>query len=178
MNGLSNLEGLSSFVWAGSKLTIRENRGLTSLEGLDSLCTLRGLEVSRNPASRSIGWAPGLYRVGESLHLKSNEVLADLAGLSELQWVAVDLVLEGNPSLENLDDLSALTWVGGSLYIHGMEALVSLEGMAALEVVGSNLFISGNESLCQSDAEAFGAKLSVTGITTISDNGSARTDCL
>ena len=61
--------------------------------------------------------------------------------------------------------------------LHQNPVLIDLAGLSGLKSVSGDVYIARNESLCQSDAEAFVASISVSGTVTVEDNGSARTDC-
>jgi len=80
-----------------------------------------------------------------------------------------------NGQVTALEGLTSLTTVG-ILYISGNDSLDTVD-IPSFTTVDDDLHIANNKALCQSDAEAFAASITVGGDVQVYDNGSARTDC-
>ena len=138
-----------------------------------------------------------LRTVGESLSFDSNAMLESLR-LPALELVSDSLVVNGHPALSSFEapalteagalglyenaaletvDCAALLSTDLAFLIRDNSALRSLEGLPNLTRVGDYVTISGNPELCQSEAEAFAAALTVSGTVTVEKNGTARKDC-
>lgn len=170
-----------NLVSVGSTMTMMT--GVEDLDGLSSLETAGSLNLIANRALANIDGLASLAAVESDMRILSNEELLNLNGLQNLATVGDDMEIAGNDAIADLAGLGALTSVGGSLSIGtgtmgsvGNASLTEV-GMVSLLQVGMDLDISNNEALCQSDAEAFAASVTVNGDVEVQNNGSDRTDC-
>jgi hypothetical protein len=135
--------------------------------------------------------------ISGALHLNELKTIESVE-LPELTTVEYGLGFSKNESLTTVD-LPALTHVNGlyimdnltlstirvprlqqstgGISILNNAALRTLEGIPAPASMRGSLLIQDNVNLCQSEAEAFAASISVGGTVTVKNNGSARSDC-
>jgi len=101
---------------------------------------------------------------------EGTDSLTDTSGLSGLTSIGGWLFVVGNDDLVDLDGLSALVSVAQDAWINDHESLVSIEGLSALASVGGDLQIMNNDDLCEDQATALAAAVTVGGATTLSGN--------
>ena len=76
--------------------------------------------------------------------------------------------------LPNLDGLAAITSLGTNLTITENAVLTDLSGLSNLTTVARDLSIDNNDALCQSDAQAFAAGITVGGESFVAFNSSCK----
>ena len=146
---------------------------LTTLE-LTSLRTVGvNLSFDSNDLLESLR-LPALEHVEDSLNVNGHTVLSSFE--APVLTEAGALGVWENEALETVDCTSLLS-TDGAVIIGDNSAVNTLEGFPNLSTVGGYLTISGNPELCQSEAEAFVAALSVAGTVTVEKNGTLRKDC-
>lgn len=145
---LPDLQGLESVETLGS-LEIRDNPGLVDLSGLDGLSSVSAdAWLVGNAKLASLDGLQALTEVG-GLQIEGHPQLASLDGLQALAQAA-RLRLEDNPKLTSLTALESLNSISEHLEIGycdamGNDALIDLHGL-------ENLTTLGGLSLYQNDA--------------------------
>jgi hypothetical protein len=142
---------------------VRSLTGLARLRGADEF-TLSGLHI----IERLTG-LESLSRVN-TLALIGNRKLASLQGLRGVRQVPGEVILDSLPALESLEGLENLQEVGGDLSLDRLGQLRSLSGLRGLTRVGGRLFIRQNPLLPRAEIDAFLARVTVVGTTSISNN--------
>jgi hypothetical protein len=131
-DALQSLGGLSALQLAG-RLTVKDNDGLTSLDGI-------------NPALR-FAW---------TLAIDNNDALTTLDGLPALQWVGEHLTITNNRLLSHLDALFDVRAIGGDVTISENDALKNLDGLSRVASIGGDLSVSGNSELSECSCGLYG----------------------
>lgn len=144
-DALEELEGLESLAHAGV-IRIIENDSLVTLAALSGLETVQGLVIEDNPSLTTIDAFDAVTEAGDSLYIRSNDALTDLAGLASLTRVDGDLMLDDLDALEQITGLEALRDVGRTVFIQNNADLTTLDGLAGLDTVES-IFIFQNPNL-------------------------------
>ena len=127
LNGITSLEGYmaaTSFGTSerGGSLTITENQGLATVDGLDNLASVfNRAEIGGNGSLEHLDGLRSLTRAG-ALSIVSNVSLRNVDGLRSLTEVEENLSINDNPLLTDLDGLESLLSVG-SLNIRGNSSL-------------------------------------------------------
>jgi hypothetical protein len=127
-NVLNNIQALSNVSGNNTKLDLKYNTNLTSLDGLQNLTGLSSMEI--------------LYA---SIH--------NFEGLDNVEEIKGTVKINYNNNLETLDGLNALTCVGGDTFdgdffwLSGNPNLTSLSALSNLNTLNLNLEIFGNHGL-------------------------------
>ena len=145
---LNNLNGLNGLTFInGGALTIKNNESLTTTGALSGLLSFKSLVVEDNPMLLNIDGLEGVRLSRESIVINNNNALLNIDGLSGLDTVdGIIVFIAGNPSLSSINGLSNLQFVAGDLIIRNSQ-LMSLNALDGLESVGGGVFVSYNESL-------------------------------
>jgi gliding motility-associated-like protein len=80
--------------------------------------------------------------------------IVNLATLSNLTAIGVDLEIKNNPGLINLDELANLTLIGGDLKIVENDALLNIDGLQNLSSLQGNMILRQNNELTNVDGFA------------------------
>jgi hypothetical protein len=95
--------------WVDDGVTVRNNRALRSLDGLQGIAAIGGgLRVSSNDRLTDLRGLDGLVSVGSSIAISNNPALESLDGLRALEHVAGDVWITHNPRLFDVGALSGL----------------------------------------------------------------------
>lgn len=149
---LQSLHGLEALAELGL-LTIQDNDGLSSLEGLNSIGTgsepLLVLTIEGNDGLLDLSGLESLETLDDgdgNLRVAENEALISVSGLESLVelW---DLTLDANPSLTDVRPLYGLEAVHGDLTLTDNTSLPTAEALALveqIEAIGGEVTISGN----------------------------------
>jgi hypothetical protein len=160
--GLTSLDGLNALTSVGHTLSIHDNPNLSSLTGLEKLSSVGGdLGIYNSPGLTSLNGLNALTSVRFTLSIHDNPNLSSLTGLEKLNSVGSDLGIYNSPGLTSLDGLNALTSVTNSVGIYNNLGLTSLNGLNALTSVGLTVSIHDNSNLS-----------SLTGLEKLSSVGS------
>ncbi|PSR51874.1 hypothetical protein AHMF7605_28600 [Adhaeribacter arboris] len=124
------------------------NCTITSLTGLGKLTSLKKLTINNNKSLTSLVGLEDLTSVEVDLYITSNSQLSNLTGLENLTSVGREFRIYNNGNLSHLAGLEKLTTVGGTLSIFSNKSLISL---ASLEQLTSlrDLSIFSNPQLSQ-----------------------------
>ncbi|MBL7825325.1 MAG: hypothetical protein JNJ57_01760 [Saprospiraceae bacterium] len=152
---IANLDGISSFDFIGSGLTIINNPLLRkiNLPLVDTIWV--GAQITNNAALNCLEFNQLTF--ASHLWIESNPSLKNIHTLSNLQALTdeVSLSLINNDSLLNLDGLENLRRTGG-IAIIGNEQLVHINGLSGIDSIGpeypenfNNIWVSigGNQHL-------------------------------
>lgn len=143
---LPDLKGLE--IVSTGTITVSDNPGLKSLEGLEKLETISvESEIRNNSSLESLAGLDGLLHA-RSLHIIDNPALISLTGLSSLARVEVDLVVQGSPLLKSLHGLYSLAHVQ-TLKIKNNDGLTNFSGLETLKTISIGLVIDDNDSLVE-----------------------------
>lgn len=193
-DGIEALRGVEGLTRVGGDLRLVGCVKLGSLEGLDGLEHLGGLDFSvlaltsldpvgsalSTPEHLSLGDLPllslqgleGVTEVNGSVGLGGLRI-PNLAGLDSLTGVGNRLVITANPALASLDGLDSLTEVD-YLTLEDNPVLSSLAGLDALTRVNRSIVITGNPLLPDAEIMRFLNHLgraNIGGTVTIEGNG-------
>ena len=119
---LARVSTFNALTDLGGQLLVVDNPTLQDFEGLQLLLDAPGVQLTENPALRS------------------------LSGLINLETVTGDVILEDAPELETLDGLQALVQVGGDLRLLST-GLTSLPDFDLLASVGGDVVLRENDRL-------------------------------
>ncbi len=128
------------------RLTIRGNRHLPSLHGLEIVDSAYHITITENNQLQDLS---GLNNLKKTSHLwiAENDSLRDLHGLENLVSVPGLLQIRGNNNLISLDGLNNLSEVEMSVSISNNDTLSSIESLENLNSIGSGLTIINNRNL-------------------------------
>lgn len=145
---LLNLNGLNGLNYInGGTLEINSNEMLNNINDLSGLLSFKSLVVEDNPMLLNLDGLEGVRLSRESIVINNNNALLNIDGLSGLDTVdGVIVFIAGNPSLSSINGLSNLQFVAGDLIIRNSQ-VTSLNALDGLENVGGGVFVSYNESL-------------------------------
>jgi hypothetical protein len=130
---------------------------LTSLDGLNSVVSVRGITLLGNGALTNVDGLSGITAVDGDIIIDDNGALANLDGLSRITSVGGDLAIGyagemyagpiGNSALTNLDGLNGLTTIDGDLGIAENTSLPTCEAtnlLCQLIAFDGSVYISDN----------------------------------
>lgn len=146
-NALPDLAGLSTLTSLDTKLTISNNRGLTSLHGLEGVLTASTLTIRSNSSLADLTALANL-RSATVLEISGNSVLTSLT-LANLEKVDVRLLVNGNPHLASVS-LPVLATLSDGIVFSGDPAMTTVS-MPALLTTGTLTF-ENDTSLASIDA--------------------------
>ncbi len=135
-SALVDLTGLENLVFIGGTLAVNANPQLVNLRGLDSLRQVAnqfsGVVIRGNPRLESLAGLAGLEtrRIG-ILRILQNPALTTLTGLDSLRQVAQNMIIEGNAGLADLRGLTGLEYVGRYFHIRQNPSLPASNGSKA-----------------------------------------------
>jgi hypothetical protein len=156
IQGLTNLQGLSSLVSVGKHFRVTNCFDLTSLDGLEKLEVVGDeLYVTGNPSIINIDALRGIQEVpGRTLHVSSNASLENIHGLENLTRVGGSVRIWNNPYLVSLAGLENLTSIGETadsdyqdLDIRRNTRLAELDALAGIESIYGHLRLETNNAL-------------------------------
>lgn len=138
-----------------------EGADISNLTGLSGTTSIGGnLVIRNNDLLTDIAGLSNLTTIN-SLGIDNNDALLSLAGLSSLTNIATSLDIRNNASLEDLDGLVGVTSLGGSIDFWLNPSLTSIAGLSGISgALSGNIVIRGNDAL-----------LSLTGLSGISSIG-------
>lgn len=184
---LEDLSGLECVEFVES-LTIRGNRRLRDLAGLDSLQAVRTRACfGEDPGDdcKENQFPPENHPPGVAeLRIDDNDALESLQGLGSLMYVAGSMRVRRNPQLRSLEGLSSLFWIGVPRTIGSTDAqleiadnprLSTLRGIESLEGWAlrlMNLTVRGNRLLTELETGGLddgGFSVSVLGVLALDD---------
>jgi len=168
-SNLSDLNGLENLEWIDGELIVFENDSLVSLNGLDNLRSVGGIDIHRNPLLKDID---SIFHVNEGGYIESISIfdnssladicdmkfdeagyvdigrnaLSDLGFLNQMKVIEITLSIRQGDFLSDLKGLDSLTAVD-NLYIENNDSLQNLAGLNNLARVTSTIRITGNDSL-------------------------------
>jgi len=128
------------------RLSFFRNDQLITLTGVENIETLGGLSATNHAR------------------------LTDLRGFVKLHAIHGDVLIGSNFALTSLHGLEGVRTTG-PLQISSNQALPNLDALAALEVIDGDLIIRDNPLLPQAAAQAFAARVQVSGSVEITANG-------
>jgi hypothetical protein len=152
---LANVDGLTSLTSVGFEVTVSNNTALTDLSGLSALTSVGGvLTLYGNDVLSSLDGLSALRSVGAEaenasdagLQIINNHSLANLNGLSSIEFLRGELWIQDNAALSDIGGLAGLTSVDG-LAIKNNAVLADLNGLNALSSAGDWMAIEGNDAL-------------------------------
>jgi len=152
--GLTSLVEVYTFSGGGTDgILVADNNSLVDLSGLESVEKIVNLHVRFNNSLESLDGLSGLTEIHGSLELQSNPSLSDISSLSnmhpqEVFGLSIDIM--DNDSLVDLDGLENVTSIS-ACYIRLNESLINIEGLSNLETVHTRMFIGDNPSLLNLD---------------------------
>jgi hypothetical protein len=132
---------------------------ITNLNGLNVLTAIGGTLVigdfnnpySANPLLYNLEGLESLVTIGGDLWIVSNQVLAGLAGLDNLNVIHGSFYIGGglfvnwgNPFLASLSGLDNLTLIVGDLFIFNNDSLTILSGLEGLTSIEGSLLIENS----------------------------------
>jgi len=139
----AGLAELTCLRHVGGMLTIRSQRSLVTLTGLDALQTVGGLVVDDNTGLQGLSGLGALVAVGEQgLYLGGNDALTDLSALAGLASVQGGLTITDSNGVQQLEGLGSLGWVGGDLVLSRMVEMDELGSLDSLTAIGGALELS------------------------------------
>lgn len=156
IQGLTNLQGLSSLVSVGKHFRVTNCFDLTSLDGLEKLEVVGDeLYVTGNPSIVNIDALRGIQEVpGRTLHVSSNASLESIHGLENITRVGGSVRIWNNPYLVSLAGLENLTSIGETadsdyqdLDIRQNTRLAELDALAGIESIYGHLRLETNNAL-------------------------------
>lgn len=169
-NGLlTSLTGLYALTTIDGALSIAGNPLLTSLNGLQNLYSVGGLNLAYTYLT-NLSSLDNLNSIVNDLSVWSNPQLINLAGLENIGSINGDIYISHNSSFNNLTGLNGLTSIGGFLYFEDNDALNSLTGLDNINSIGYYLKFDGNDAL--SNFEGLEGLISVVGPVIIWSNNS------
>ncbi|MEO6286107.1 MAG: T9SS type A sorting domain-containing protein [Dyadobacter sp.] len=98
-NVITNLSPLQNLESVGGSIIISENHNLTTLNGLDKLTTVGGIELSFNSTLTNINSLNKLTLVNGSVNVNGNQNLSSLNALNNSLSITGDLTIKNNPKL-------------------------------------------------------------------------------
>ena len=157
---LVDLAGLENLTHVGGVLEVKNNPELTTLTALSGLTYVRlRIEIFNNDSLLSLSGLDGIESVTGAVTIDQNDGLVSLAGLTSLEEVS-SLTISNNDALEHLDGLEALTTITvGDVQVMYNDSLNSIAGLSGVTRIGDDIIIQRNPSLCQSDGDAFVARM-------------------
>jgi hypothetical protein len=141
----------------GDGLTVKNNKKLKNLDGLNNLSLVAGgMTIEGNPAlttAKKVGTnlkQVGVNDKGESVNVKSNDKLEDFPGLDELiqGQIMGSLSITDNALLANIQGANAIKEVGGDVTVKNNKNLKETN-FDSLEKVGGDLAIANNKALAK-----------------------------
>lgn len=159
-----SLEGLDGIRTMGG-LDVSGTERLLDLRGIESLEELGGLNVLDNDSLVDLEGLEGLTELGGTT-ITSNGTLVDLAGLDNVSIISNDAVIASNTALTNLHGLETLHEVGRDLILRDNPVLEDLSALESLERVGGDLTITGNLMLPPAEVDALLESIEVGGTVT------------
>lgn len=126
---ISNIEGTLDPAWA-----------LLSLEGLEGLESVRGLDLSYLVVTSLQPFA-GIKELPGGLQLRQLSELESLADLHDLEHIGGPLTIKDSAKLTDLQALAGVTGMTGDLLIEGLPMLESLEGLHNIQHIGGRLAV-------------------------------------
>lgn len=152
---LADLTGLRS-LQSVRALTLESVTGLVDFTGLARLIDLGGLELRDDRDLTSLDGLDQVRQITGTVSLIGNPALASLTGLGAVNHVG-SLHLEGSPAVTDLA-LTGLVTIDGALQIIDLDGLTNLGGLKALTSVGGAIEFTGNDQLPQAVIGAFKAR--------------------
>lgn len=118
--------------------------GITSLEGLSNLESVRNLSVSSNPNLESL---EGLHNITECdrLTVGSNAMLEDLTGVRGLVWPD-GITITNNPNLRTLAGLEGVLESPNFIFVQDNSRLIDISALGSLQKF-EGLWLIGNDSV-------------------------------
>ena len=174
-SGITNLDSLHQIISIGGYLEIYDVPDLVSISGLSSLSSIEtGRLAIFTSGLESLDGLENLETV-PGLNLSENPVLSGLQGLSSLTSSAGGVYIVGNSALVNLNGLENLSYVGegGDLYITDNESLTSLSGIDNIvfnPFYVTNIWIHQNPLLSECDVASICNLINDNGNPSIGEN--------
>ncbi len=127
--------------------------GITNLNGLSVLYSLRDLEIS-NTSLTSLTGLNNVTYIFNGIEINNNDVLTTLTGLDNLISLGSggQLEIRNNDSLVNLSGLENITVIDSWLEIENNKSLISLTGLDNILSIRGHVRIINNISLTNIDA--------------------------
>lgn len=141
---ITSLDILEGFDLSGG-LGIEES-GITDLQGLEHVESMKYLWVLNNPQLTSFDGLENLSQVEIELSIEGNPSLKSLSGLQKLKRVERELSIMENPSLESLEGLNALERVERDLIIYNCASLTDFCALKLLTDDIAGVFVRIDEN--------------------------------
>jgi len=172
--GLTNLEGLEDIPDTLSTLVLQNLEEMSTLIALNHLTTVTGnLLLGGMFILPNLNGLENVAHVGGSLGVSGLVAMSNLSGLGPVTHVGGDLGIGGNTQLVSLSEFRHLTSIGGRLYLELNPALTHLGGLGSLKNIGGSVIIDANEALTGLDSltslESIGGELQISGNQNLSD---------
>lgn len=166
--GTQSLDGLKALTATGD-LTLNSNASLKSTAGLGSLASVGTLTISQNAKLTDVEGLTKLTSIGEAVNISSNAALKTIA-LPAVATVGQGVVIQSNAVLTSMS-MDALKVAPASITFqqNGVAGGTTTLSFAALSSVAQQLYIYSNPGLKALDG--LGALLSVGTNLTIQSNG-------
>ncbi len=143
---LESLEGLNSINYLGGLNIGFNNYVLSDLDVFLNLTTINGDVAIYSDAFVNLNGLLNINNIAGSLSIGSDE-LVDLQGLNNLTSVGGDLKIDENYALMNINQLTNLISVGGNLFINANHSLENLNGLVNLNAINGCIYINNNSNL-------------------------------
>src|SRR5690606_3888090 len=112
-------DGLQSLTYLGKWLSITDNNNLVSLEGLNNLYLVHGIDQNLNAVV---------------VRIENNNSLVNLEGLNSLRTVNGGFLIKENNNLESIEGVNSVARILYALEIELNPSLLSMSGFEGLEV--------------------------------------------
>ncbi len=137
---ITDLSPLKSLKKIGTVLTLKNNRELKSLSGIENI-DVPVIQIESFLKLESLDGLPVKSNM-RFIQLSGLESLTDISALSKLETIEESFSLSSCPALKSLDGLDNLKSVGINLTFGLLDGITDLSGINNIEHIGASLSIS------------------------------------